>query len=455
MTIAAIQAISPLDGRYSEKIAALRSIVSEYGLMKFRVLVEIRWLQLLASDAALPELVKFDSKDNELLNSIVDNFSEKDAEEIKAIESKINHDVKAVEYFIKERISKSAALAKIGEFIHFGCTSEDINNLAYGVMLAETRSKVILPTLDGIAKQLTTLAHDYAGQAMLSRTHGQSATPTTVGKEMANVLARLKRQLKQLTATPMLGKLNGASGNYNALVAAYPKVNWQALSEKLVTSLGLEWNAYTTQIEPHDYMAEIFANMQRINTILIDFNRDMWGYISLNYFQQKKLDNEVGSSTMPHKINPIDFENSEGNLGIANALFTHFAEKLPISRWQRDLSDSTVLRNVGVAFGHSLLGYQATGIGLQKSIPNSEVINADLNAHWEILGEAVQTIMRRYNIEQPYEKLKVFTRGKTITQELLQKFISELAIPDNVKKELLNMTPQNYLGYASELAKKI
>jgi adenylosuccinate lyase len=455
MTIATLKAISPLDGRYADNLGVLRDLVSEYGLMKFRVLVEIRWLQLLASDAKLPELAPLNAAATKLLNEIAANFSETDAHRIKEIERTINHDVKAVEYFIKEKLAQHSDLVKISEFIHFGCTSEDINNLSYGLMLLTTRDTVMLPALDEIMSLLNKLAHTHAKLPMLSRTHGQPATPTTVGKEMANVLARLQRQRLQLMNAPLLGKLNGASGNYNALVVAYPKVNWAGLSKKLVTTLGLDWNDYTTQIEPHDYMAELFANLQRINTILIDFNRDMWGYISLNYFQQKNLDNEVGSSTMPHKINPIDFENAEGNLGIANALFAHFSAKLPVSRWQRDLSDSTVLRNIGVAFAHTLLSYQATCKGLQKTTPDAAVINADLNAHWEILGEAIQTVMRRYGIEQPYEKLKAFTRGKTITQPLLQQFIVELALPDAVKKELQQLTPENYLGYASDLAKKI
>jgi len=455
MTIATLKAISPLDGRYADNLGVLRDLVSEYGLMKFRVLVEIRWLQLLASDAKLPELAPLNAAATKLLNEIAANFSETDAHRIKEIERTINHDVKAVEYFIKEKLAQHSDLVKISEFIHFGCTSEDINNLSYGLMLLTTRDTVMLPALDEIMSLLNKLAHTHAKLPMLSRTHGQPATPTTVGKEMANVLARLQRQRLQLMNAPLLGKLNGASGNYNALVVAYPKVNWAGLSKKLVTTLGLDWNDYTTQIEPHDYMAELFANLQRINTILIDFNRDMWGYISLNYFQQKNLDNEIGSSTMPHKINPIDFENAEGNLGIANALFAHFSAKLPVSRWQRDLSDSTVLRNIGVAFAHTLLSYQATCKGLQKTTPDAAVINADLNAHWEILGEAIQTVMRRYGIEQPYEKLKAFTRGKTITQPLLQQFIVELALPDAVKKELQQLTPENYLGYASDLAKKI
>lgn len=455
MTTSTLMAISPLDGRYHEKMNNLRLVFSEYGLIKFRVIVEVRWLEILAAEANLPELPKLKSDALKALNAIADNFSEKDAERVKEIEKKINHDVKAVEYFIKESLEKNSELAKITEFIHFGCTSEDINNLAYSLMLQAARKDCILPAIDGLMASLKKLAHDYAGQAMLSHTHGQPATPTTVGKEIANVLARLNRQHEQLTVTPLLGKLNGASGNYNALHVAYPDVDWAAISKKFVTKLGLTWNAYTTQIEPHDYLAEMFAVIMRINTILIDFNRDMWSYISLNYFKLKSLSHEVGSSTMPHKINPIDFENAEGNLGIANALLDHFAMKLPISRWQRDLSDSTVLRNIGVALGHSLLAYQSTLKGVEKTAPDIETINADLEQHWEILGEAVQTVMRRYGIEQPYEKLKAFTRGKKIDKTTLQQFIAELELPEKVKKELNQLTPQNYLGYASMLAKKI
>jgi adenylosuccinate lyase len=455
MTLSTLLAISPLDGRYHDKLAGLRQIFSEYGLIKFRVLVEIRWLQMLATEACLPELPKLSPAALGVLNTIVDNFSEKDAQRIKEIEQGINHDVKAVEYFIKENIEKNVELSKVCEFIHFGCTSEDINNLAYGLMLQAARKDCLQPALENILNVLQSLAHDYAELPMLSHTHGQPATPTTVGKEIANVFARLQRQSEQLKASPLLGKLNGASGNYNAFQVTYSKIDWQALSQKFVTSLGLEWNAYTTQIEPHDYMAELFAILIRANTILIDFNRDMWSYISLNYFQQKSLSHEVGSSTMPHKINPIDFENAEGNLGIANALFEHFAAKLPISRWQRDLSDSTVLRNIGVAFGHSLLAYQSTLKGLQKTAPNNDVINADLEQHWEILGEAIQTVMRRYGIEQPYEKLKAFTRGKKMDKAILQQFIAALELPTVAKQELEQLTPQTYIGYANLLAKKI
>lgn len=455
MNTFSLTAISPLEGRYFEKVNDLRPIFSEYGLMKCRVQVEIRWLQILAEHAALPEVAPLSKKANQILDDIITNFSEKDALRIKHIESITNHDVKAVEYFIKEHIAGNTELASISEFIHFGCTSEDINNLAYALMLQTARTQCILPALDELTGMLKHLAHTYADIAMLSRTHGQPATPTTVGKEIANIIARLHRQIEQIITIPLLGKLNGASGNYNAFVAAYPETDWQTLSKNFVTQLGLVWNPYTTQIEPHDYIAELFMALTRVNTILIDFNRDMWGYISLNYFKLKSVSHEVGSSTMPHKINPIDFENSEGNLGIANALLEHMAAKLPISRWQRDLTDSTVLRNMGVAIAHSVLAYQATCKGLSKLTVNNDAILADLDNHWEVLAEAVQTIMRRHGIEQPYEKLKSFTRGQHITQELLHKFIADLALPEQVKQDLCKMTPATYLGYAPNLAKRV
>lgn len=455
MDTASLMAISPLDGRYQEKVASLRPIFSEFGLIKFRVMVEVRWLQMLAETGKLPEVPKLSASALSLLNGIIDNFSLQDAERVKNIESGINHDVKAVEYFIKERIEGNKELAVISEFIHFGCTSEDINNLAYGLMLQTARKQCILPALDDVIAQLKKLAHDHANLAMLSRTHGQSATPTTVGKEIANVIARLRRQIEIFTNVTILGKLNGATGNFNAFAIAYPDANWQEISENFINKLGLTWNPYTTQIEPHDYMAEYFSALARINTILIDFDRDAWGYISLNYFKQKTVANEVGSSTMPHKVNPIDFENSEGNLGIANALFEHMTAKLPISRWQRDLSDSTVLRNIGAAIAHSLLAYQATCKGISKLEPNHDLIQADLDQHWEVLGEAVQTVMRRYKLPEPYEKLKAFTRGKRIDKAMLHEFIKQLDLPEDVKLKLLQLTPQNYTGHAAELAKKI
>jgi adenylosuccinate lyase len=455
MTLSTLTAISPLDGRYSDKVSGLRPIFSEYGLIRFRVMVEIRWLQMLAEHGNIPELPPLSRHAQRLLDGIIDNFSEQDAARIKHIESGINHDVKAVEYFLKERIQNNTELMAISEFIHFACTSEDINNLAYGLMLDAARKQCIMPALDELLTLLKSLAHQYASVAMLSHTHGQPATPTTVGKEIANVIARLQRQIEQLITTPILGKINGASGNYNAHVSAQSTTDWQQFSKNFVNKLGLAWNPYTTQIEPHDYMAELFMNLMRINTILIDFNRDMWGYIALHYFQQKNKSHEVGSSTMPHKINPIDFENAEGNLGLSNALLEHMAAKLPISRWQRDLSDSTVLRNIGVALAYSLLAYQATCKGLQKISPNQDGITTDLDHHWEVLAEPIQTVMRRFGIEQPYEKLKSFTRGRKINKAMLHEFISELALPEAVKEELCQLTPANYLGYAEELAKRI
>jgi len=450
-----LMAISPLDGRYADKVKPLRELFSEYGLIKFRVMVEIRWLQMLAEYAKMPELPELNRETKNILNIIIDEFSEKDAERIKQIEFDINHDVKAVEYFIKERVQDHARLKKMSEFIHFGCTSEDINNLAYGLMLQSARQQCILPALDKLLNQMKSMAHEYADLAMLSRTHGQPATPTTVGKEIANFCVRLQRQSDQLRAAPILGKMNGATGNYNAHVIAYAQTDWQQLSKEFVNKLGLTWNSHTTQIEPHDYLAEIFSIMARINTILISFNRDVWGYISLNYFQQRSVDKEVGSSTMPHKVNPIDFENAEGNLGLANALFEHMAAKLPISRWQRDLSDSTVLRNIGVAMAYSLLAFQSTGRGLEKITPNPTVLAADLDQHWEILAEPIQMVMRRYGIEHPYEKLKAFTRGKTMNKKLLQQFIETLELPAEVKNQLYHLTPHNYLGLAAKLAKRI
>lgn len=455
MEHAALLAISPLDGRYHEKINNLRPIFSEYGLIQFRTIVEIRWLQLLAEQGNLPELPPLSQTAQSVLNDVIKHFSEKNALRIKEIERNINHDVKAVEYFIKETIEKNAELAKVSEFIHFGCTSEDINNLAYALMLQTARTDCILPLLTQLISTLKNMAHDYAAQPMLARTHGQPATPTTLGKEIANVVARLERQIDQLQQITILGKLNGATGNYNALQVAYPDISWQALSEKFISSLGLTHNAYTTQIEPHDYLSEFFAVMIRINTILIDLNRDIWGYISLNYFKQKMLDNEVGSSTMPHKVNPIDFENAEGNLGLANALLDHMILKLPISRFQRDLTDSTVLRNIGVAMGYAVLAYQSTLRGLNKISVNAAIMNADLDDHWEILAEPIQMIMRRYGIEKPYEKLKQFTRGQKITKTLIHQFIQELSLPEKIKEELLQLTPANYIGYAAELAQRI
>ncbi len=455
MDTASLMAISPLDGRYRDKVEPLHAIFSEYGLIKFRVIVEIRWLQALAESGKVAEIPRLSAHATKTLDEIIENFSIQDAERVKKIEAGINHDVKAVEYFIKERLAVNNELSAISEFIHFGCTSEDINNLAYGLMLQDARQACLLPALDDVISLLKVFAHDNAELAMLSRTHGQSATPTTVGKEIANVIARLQRQIKIFSNVSILGKINGATGNFNALIIAYPEIDWQQLSKNFVTALGLTWNPYTTQIEPHDCMAEYFSALARINTILIDFNRDTWGYISLNYFKQKTFANEVGSSTMPHKVNPIDFENSEGNLGLANALFEHMAAKLPISRWQRDLSDSTVLRNIGVAIGHSLLAYQSACKGINKLEANSEAILADLNQHWEVLGEAVQTVMRRYKLAEPYEKLKAFTRGKKIDKHMLHEFIKQLELPEAAKNQLLALTPESYIGLAGDLAKQI
>lgn len=455
MQISSLMAISPLEGRYQDKVNLLRPIFSEYGLMKFRVYVEIHWLIMLTDHANLPEVPPLSRHARDVLLGIIDNFSEQEAQRIKHIESGINHDVKAVEYYLKERIINNQELAKLSEFLHFGCTSEDINNLSYALMLQAARKQCILPALDELVSQLKHLAHEYAAQPMLARTHGQPATPTTVGKEIANVLYRLQRQIEQFITTPIFAKMNGASGNYNALCAAYPNVDWQTISKNFVCQLELMWNPYTTQIEPHDYMAELFSVLLRINTILLDFSRDMWGYIALNYFKQKSISTEVGSSTMPHKINPIDFENAEGNIGIANALLDHMIQKLPVSRWQRDLSDSTVLRNIGVAIAHTALAYQSLSKGLQKVAPNIEILEDELNHHWEVLAEPVQTLMRRFGIEQPYEKLKTFTRGHKITQEKLHEFIKSLELPDAVKKQLLQMKPRDYIGYAENLAKRV
>lgn len=455
METAKLTALSPLDGRYYDKLNGLRPIFSEFGLIRFRVQVEIRWLMVLAENANLPEIPTLSLEAQHLLYNLSNLFNENDALRVKSIEATINHDVKAVEYFIKEKISGHTELARLSEFIHFGCTSEDINNLAYGLMLQAARKDCLLPALNDIINSLRTFAHANANTPMLARTHGQPATPTTIGKEIANTIARLQRQQEQLIALPILGKFNGATGNYNALMVAAPETNWTAMGEQLVSALGLSFNPYTTQIEPHDGIAELLAIVCRINTILIDFCRDTWGYISLNYFKQKTNAKEVGSSTMPHKVNPIDFENAEGNLGLSNAISEHLIAKLPISRWQRDLSDSTALRNIGVAMGHAVLAYQSACKGISKLEPNHALIEKDLDAHWEVLGEPVQTVMRRYQLENPYEQLKAFTRGKHIDKKMLHEFIQGLPLPDDVKKELLALTPSNYIGAAALLAKRI
>ena len=449
-----LKAISPIDGRYADKLTPLRPIFSEYGLIRFRVQVEVRWLQALANHDLINEVKPFSDAARKQLDQIVDDFSEEDAQRVKDIEKTTNHDVKAVEYFLKEKIAEQVELKFVSEFIHFACTSEDINNLSYALMLKEGRG-VLIKQMEQCIGQIKKLANETAKQPMLSRTHGQSATPTTVGKEFANIVDRLQRQLKLFQQVVLLGKINGAVGNYNAHVIAYPEVDWPVFAQKFVESLGLAFNPYTIQIEPHDYMAEFFHALSRFNTILLDFDRDVWGYISLGYFKQRTVAGEVGSSTMPHKVNPIDFENSEGNLGIANAMFSFLAEKLPVSRWQRDLTDSTVLRNIGVGIAHTLIAIQATIKGLSKLQLNADAIDADLNANWEVLAEPIQTVMRRYGIEKPYEKLKELTRGQRITSEQLRVFIEDLDIPDDAKKRLFELTPNTYTGYAEQLANGI
>ncbi len=452
---AVLLALSPLDGRYAGKVDALRPIFSEYGLIKARVKVEIEWLLALAAEPGITELVDFSAAGKTKLRALAEGFSVANAARVKEIERTTNHDVKAVEYFIKEQLADDAELAPALEFVHFACTSEDINNLSYGLMLAEARQTVILPGYAGIAASLRQLAHAQAGQPMLSRTHGQTASPTTLGKEIANVVARLERQVRQIAAVELTGKINGAVGNYNAHVVSYPDVDWPAFAERFVTSLGLVFNPYTTQIEPHDNIAEIGDAARRANTILIDLSRDIWGYISLGYFKQKLKEGEVGSSTMPHKVNPIDFENAEGNFGIGNALFEHFSAKLPISRWQRDLTDSTVLRAIGTAFGHSQVALDSLAKGLGKLTVNPQRLDADLDAAWEVLAEAVQTVMRRHGLPNPYEQLKALTRGQGITAESMQAFVESLELPADAKQRLRELTPGAYSGLAAELAKAI
>ena len=455
MELNELTAISPVDGRYGSKTAAFRDLFSEYGLIKHRVLVEVRWFQALAAHDEIPEVPTLDADADAVLNSIIDDFSLEDAARIKTIERTTNHDVKAVEYFLKEKIQGNAQLEASTEFLHFACTSEDINNLSHGLMLKAGRDDVLLPAMDEIITRLTEQAQEFAEQPMLSRTHGQTASPTTVGKELANVVYRLRKQRDQVAAIEIMGKANGAVGNYNAHLSAYPEVDWPAFSQQFIESIGLTINPFTIQIEPHDYMAEMFDAISRFNTILIDLSRDIWAYISNAYFKQKTIAGEIGSSTMPHKVNPIDFENAEGNLGIANALLGHLSQKLPISRWQRDLTDSTVLRNLGVGFAHSLIAYQSLLKGLSKLEINATVINADLDASWEVLAEPIQTVMRRYGIENPYEKLKELTRGKAITQQAFQEFIQTLEIPDEARENLLKLTPMNYIGNAIEQTKKL
>lgn len=455
MSFTTLSALSPLDGRYANKVDALRALLSETGFMHHRVKVEVSWLIAL-SEAGFAEIKPFSEKATQFLNKIAGDFGDAQAARIKEIEAVTNHDVKAVEYWIKEQVKDIPELLAASEFIHFACTSEDINNTSHGMMLLAARDQVMAPALQKVIAKLTDIAHENATLPMLSRTHGQPASPTTLGKEIANVVARLQRTAKSIGKVEILGKMNGAVGNYNAHLSAYPEVDWEAFSKQVIEQrLGLKHNPYTIQIEPHDYMAELFDAFARVNTILLDLNRDIWGYISIGYFKQRTKAGEIGSSTMPHKVNPIDFENSEGNLGLANAVLKHLSEKLPISRWQRDLTDSTVLRNIGVAFGYTLLAYDSCLRGLNKLEVNPLRLAEDLDSTWEVLAEPVQTVMRRYGIDNPYEQLKELTRGKGISKEALREFIAGLAIPDPTKKLLLEMTPSNYIGIADQLAKRI
>lgn len=455
MNLSALSALSPLDGRYASKVAALRPLLSEYGLMHRRVQVEVEWFIAL-SDAGLPEFAPLSEAARSHLRGLVSRFSETDAQAIKDIEKTTNHDVKAVEYWIKQRFAGQAELERAGEFVHFACTSEDINNTSHGLMLKAAREQVILPAIDGLIGTLSGMAHQFAAIPMLSRTHGQTASPTTVGKEIANVVARLANARARIADVKLLAKMNGAVGNYNAHLSAYPDTDWEAFSQSVIENqLGLSFNPYTIQIEPHDYMAELFDAVTRTNTILIDFSRDVWGYISLGYFKQRTKAGEIGSSTMPHKVNPIDFENAEGNLGLANALLKHLSEKLPISRWQRDLTDSTVLRNMGVALGYATLAYASLLTGLNKLEINEEALAQDLDASWEVLAEPIQTVMRRFGVQGAYEKLKEVTRGKTVTAEALHGLIASLEIPQAEKDRLLAMTPGSYVGKAAELARRV
>ena len=456
MPLTALTALSPLDGRYEAKVAPLRALFSEYALIRFRVKIEVEWLKALAAEPSIAEVQSFSPDTIEQLDDLVRYFSEGDAAIVKTIEAQTNHDVKAIEYFLKERLGGNDEIARVVEFIHFACTSEDINNAAYGIALAEARTTALLPVLEAIAGDLRKLAHEHAALPMLARTHGQAATPTTLGKEFANVLARLARQIAAFERLPIKGKMNGAVGGYNAHAIAYPDVDWEKVAARTIASLGLEFNPYTTQIEPHDGIAEYCDVLARTNTILIDLDRDVWGYVSLGYFRQRMREGEVGSSTMPHKVNPIDFENSEGNLGLANAMLRHLAEKLPISRFQRDLTDSTVLRNMGVALGYALLGWSSLRQGLAKLTVDAARMTQDLDANWEVLAEPIQTVMRRYGVDQPYEKLKALTRGQSgMTRETLHAFIDGLPLPDDAKQGLKALTPANYVGLAAQLAKRV
>ena len=455
MQLNPLTAISPIDGRYAAKTAGLRAIFSEYGLIYHRLLVEVRWLQNLSRSADISEVPEFSPAANALLDAIVQDFDPNQAERIKQIEKTTNHDVKAVEYYLKEQVADNAELNAVSEFIHFACTSEDINNLSHALMLQSGRDQILLPMVNEVLDMINNLAHRYAAIPMMSRTHGQPASPTTLGKEFANVVHRMRRQLRQIEAVEMLGKFNGAVGNYNAHLSAYPDSDWPAISRQFIESMGLTWNPYTTQIEPHDYIAELFDAMARLNTILIDFSRDSWSYISIGYFKQKAVAGEVGSSTMPHKVNPIDFENAEGNLGIANAVLRHLAQKLPISRWQRDLTDSTVLRNLGTGIGHVLIALDSLKRGIGKLEINTDAIAADLEHNWEVLAEPIQTVMRRYGVEQPYEKLKALTRGRKIDAQAVREFVEALDIPATAKQELIELTPASYIGNAVKQAQTI
>ena len=455
MKVPTLRALSPADGRYADKVNSLRDIFSEYGLIRYRVFVEVRWLQRLADESSIPELAPLSTVMKDVLNHIVDGFSLDDAERVKEIEATTNHDVKAVEYFIRERLGDGPETPALKDFLHFGCTSEDINNLSYALMLRVARNDVVLPQMREVRAKLRKMAREHSALPMLARTHGQTASPTTLGKELANVVARLERAQEQFKAVQIRGKFNGAVGNFNAHAVTYPDADWPAISERFIASLDLDSNPYTTQIEPHDWTAEYSHALVRYNTILIDLCRDIWGYVSLGYFKQNVAKNEVGSSTMPHKVNPIDFENAEGNLGMANAMLNHFAEKLPISRWQRDLTDSTVQRNFGVAIGYLVIATQSTLKGLGKLRVNKDAIQADVGDAWEVLAEAVQTVMRRYGIPEPYEKLKALTRGQAVSKDLLHEFIATLDIPDQEKQRLLALTPETYIGLAASLADDI
>ena len=455
MKVSTLRALSPADGRYAEKVGGLRDIFSEYGLIRYRVLVEVRWLQCLADEATVPELGPLSSVIKDVLNHIVDDFSLDDAERVKTIEATTNHDVKAVEYFIREKLGSGPETDALKDFLHFGCTSEDINNLSYALMLRAARGDVLLPMMRSLHNTLKGMAHQYADLPMLSRTHGQTASPTTLGKEIANVVARLARAQRRFAEVEILGKFNGAVGNYNAHAVTYPDADWRAIAERFIESLGIQANPYTTQIEPHDWTAEYCHALARYDTILIDFARDIWGYISLGYFKQRVARDEVGSSTMPHKVNPIDFENAEGNLGVANALLGHFAEKLPISRWQRDLTDSTVQRNLGLALGYVVIALQSLAKGVGKLEVNEAAIRADVAGAWEVLAEAVQSVMRRHGIPEPYEKLKALTRGQAVTRELLAEFIATLDIPEEERRRLGELTPEAYIGLAARQARDI